>query len=184
MTTTTVPAAKPDVKPAVQFPRLAPLLAYLDSLTARADLAVLERLLGQAAVTSQDIEAACLFGTRGYRRNTISRSPWYELLALCWRSGDVTPIHDHRGCSCAFRIVEGMGTEIRYTMTAAGVVCPVSTTAMPVGYICSAEDSDIHQVANMQGAGADLITMHIYSPPIQKMYSYAPATPREGETLE
>jgi hypothetical protein len=48
---------------------------------------------------------------------------------------------------------------------------------MKPGYVCAAEDADIHQVANMQAAGSDLITLHIYSPPIRKMNTYEFAAP-------
>jgi cysteine dioxygenase len=43
---------------------------------------------------------------------------------------------------------------------------------MPEGYVCAAEDADIHQVVNMQAPGQDLITLHIYSTPIVKMNTY------------
>lgn len=170
--------------PAEHFPALAGLLEYLDALTGRADLRVLERMLSALRITRRDIDRACVFGARGYRRNTISATDHYELLALCWRSGDCTPIHDHRGVSCAFKVVEGTGTEIRYRVTESGLICPVATTAMEPGYICAAEDADIHQVANMQADGKDLVTLHMYSPPIRKMYTYTPVKPREFEPLE
>jgi cysteine dioxygenase len=167
-----------------RFPKLVGLIEYLDGLTARADLAVLGRLLEQAAVTREDLLPACIFGTRGYRRNTISEGPWYELLCLCWRSGHVTPIHDHRGVSCAFKVIEGTGTEIRFELTASGLVCPCTTATMAPGYICAAQDTDIHQVANMQAPGHDLITLHIYSPPIVKMHTYGFATSEGAEGCE
>ena len=103
-----------DMGSAAAFPKLAELIGYLGSLEGRADLEVLSRLLTELDIGRADIEPACVFGARGYRRNTISSSPWYELLALCWRSGDCTPIHDHHGCSCAFKVVEGVGTEVRF----------------------------------------------------------------------
>lgn len=159
-----------------RFPPLSELVRYLDSLKSRADLDVLSRLLGELRVTRKDIEPVCTFGTRGYRRNTIARTEWYELLALCWRSGHCTPIHDHAGVSCAFRVVEGQGTEIRFRPTPSGLVCPVETNPMDPGYVCAAQDADIHQVANMQSPGTDLITLHIYSPPIAKMRTYTYAT--------
>jgi len=160
-----------------EYPRLSPLIAYLDSLTARADLDVLSRLLGELEVCRGDIAPACIFGVKGYRRNTIRRTPWYELLALCWRSGDRTPIHDHRGVSCAFKVLHGTGTEIRFKPTPSGLICPVSTTQMQSGYVCAAVDEDVHEVANMQAPGEDLITLHIYSPPIEKMTTYDFAPP-------
>ncbi len=166
------------------YPKLAGLVEYLDSLARRVDLGVLEKLLRDVQITRKDIEPSCVFGARAYRRNTISSSAWYELLALCWRSGHCTPIHDHKGVSCAFRVIEGVGTEIRFNMTESGLVCPVATNLMAPGYVCAAMDEDIHQVANMQAPGTVLITLHIYSPPIKKMNTYCFATADAAETPE
>lgn len=154
------------------YSKLAPLVEYLDSLNGRADLNVLTRLLGSVSLTRADISPSCVFGQKGYRRNTIRKTEWYELLALCWRSADRTPIHDHRGVSCAFKVIEGTGTEIRFRETPSGLICPAATIEMQPGYVCAAEDSDIHEVANMQAPGVDLITLHIYSPPIKSMNVY------------
>ncbi|MCE2967930.1 MAG: cysteine dioxygenase [Phycisphaerales bacterium] len=158
--------------PGSRFPRLADLIDYLMGLDRRADLATLSRLLRAAKVTREDIAGACIFGSKAYRRNTIASSPWFELLALTWRSGHCTPIHDHQGVSCAFKIIEGTGTEIRFRKTASGLVCPDHVIEMKPGYVCAADDADIHQVANMQAPGTDLITLHIYSPRIKKMNTY------------
>lgn len=167
---TAAPLAAPS--PREQFPKLAELIGYLDGVKGRVDLKVLAKLLSKLQLTRKDIEGACTFGTRGYKRNTIARSEHYELLALCWRSGHCTPIHDHRGASCAFRVIEGTGTEIRFEVTPSSMVCPVATIPMAPGYVCAAADADIHQVANMQAPGRDLVTLHIYSPPISKMHTY------------
>lgn len=177
-------ADKIAIHAAKAFPKLGPLIEYLMSLGHRADLGVLSRLLAQTNVTRADIEPACCFGTRGYKRNTIAESPWFELLALCWRSGDCTPIHDHRGVSCAFKVVEGTGTELRFDLTPSGLICPVQTIPMAPGYICAADEPDIHQVANMQARGQDLVTLHIYSPPIKKMNTYEFATPISPECAD
>jgi cysteine dioxygenase len=165
-------------------PKLGGLIEYLESLSGRADLAVLSRLLTQTQITRADLKEVCAFNPHGYRRNTISSSPWYELLALCWRSGDCTPIHDHQGVSCAFKVVEGTGTEIRFRTTPSGLICPTTSTPMPPGYVCSADDADIHQVANMQAPGQDLVTLHMYSPPIKKMNTYQFASPGECAASE
>lgn len=167
-----------------RFPKLAGLIEYLDSLSGRADLDLLSRLLREADITRADLAPACTFGVNGYRRNTISDGKWYELLALCWRSGHCTPIHDHRGVSCAFKVIEGTGTEIRFQVTPSGLVCPCGTETMQPGYICAAQDEAIHQVANMQATGLDLITLHIYSPPISKMHTYRFATSEGAEACD
>lgn len=169
---------------AVIPPGLAGVVRYLDSLNGRADLAVLSRLLAEISICRKDIAPACTFGAKGYRRNTIKESPWYELLALCWRSGDRTPIHDHQGVSCAFKVLEGVGTEIRFQNTPSGLICPCQTLEMHPGYICAANDADIHEVANFQTPGTDLITLHIYSPPIKKMNTYDFAAGAPGECAD
>src|SRR5215831_17962821 len=128
--------------------KLAPIVAYLDSLTGRADLDVLSGMLSKLDIRIEDIRSSCIFGQKGYKRNTISKTDWYELLALCWHSGDRTPIHDHQGVSCAFKVVHGTGTEIRFRPTPSGLICPVQATEMQPGYICAALDADIHEVAN------------------------------------
>jgi len=169
---------------ATEFPKLAELITYLDSLTQRADLAALQLILGRLHISRGDILPACVFGQKGYRRNTICRSDWYELLANCWHSGHCTPIHDHRGVSCAFKVIEGIGTEIRFKQTDSGLICPVGTTTMQPDYICAADEPDIHEVANMQGPAEDLITLHIYSPPISKMHTYEYGQPSIAECGE
>lgn len=158
--------------PQERYPKLAKLIDYLMSLKGRADLKTLDRLLNEANITKADIEDACIFGTKAYRRNTIASSDQFELLALTWRSGHCTPIHDHKGVSCAFKVIEGIGTEVRFIKTPSGMICPSGGSNMQPGYICAAEENDIHQVANMQEPGHDVITLHVYSPRITKMNRY------------
>lgn len=170
----TAPANSPPTAvadPAIP-PILIPLVEYLLALKGRADLHTLDQLLRATPISRDDLEPWCNFGTRGYKRNTIRRTEHFELLALTWRSGHCTPIHDHRGSSCAFRVVHGTGTEIRFHTTPSGLVLPSEHNAMNPGYVCAAHDDDIHQVANMQAPGEDLVTMHIYSPPIRRMRTY------------
>ncbi|MCH8252758.1 MAG: hypothetical protein IID36_09940, partial [Planctomycetes bacterium] len=49
----------------------------------------------------------------------------------------------------------------------------VSSHDLPVGTINATQDSDIHQVSNCQAAGEDLITLHVYSPPLLRMDTYS-----------
>jgi cysteine dioxygenase len=44
---------------------------------------------------------------------------------------------------------------------------------MAEGFICATEDLDIHQLSNLQPNKADLITLHIYSPPLLVMGQYS-----------
>ena len=95
---------------AAAFPGLRPLLDDLDQLGEPADLAALRRLMEALRITRADLKDVCIFQDERYRRNMIRRTDFYELVCLCWRSGQRTPIHDHLGSACAFRVVEGNAT--------------------------------------------------------------------------
>ena len=41
------------------------------------------------------------------------------------------------------------------------------------GGICATEDADIHQVSNLADDGGDLVTLHVYSPPLLNMGTYS-----------
>lgn len=171
-TSTTANRTTPDA-----FPKLRPLIEYLNSLTGRADLAVLEKLLGDLDITEVDLQPVCKFKSERYQRNTVSQTEWYELVALCWQAGQRTPIHDHRASSCAFKVIKGTASETRFNRTPSGLIRPVQTKDLEPGYVCAAEDADIHQVANAQGDSAPLITLHIYSPPLRQFHRYTLDTP-------
>lgn len=155
------------------FPKLTGLIDYLKSLDGRADLAILDRLLSDLDLRRSDIHSACIFDAQHYRRNRLAESDWFELLAICWLSGQRTPIHDHTGSSCAFLVVSGTATETRFEPTPSGLICPGQTSRLEPGTVCATENNDMHQVANAEPKGTDLITLHIYSPPLRKMNRYS-----------
>jgi cysteine dioxygenase len=96
----------------------------------------------------------------------VSRSEWYEMLAICWRRNHTSPIHDHAGSSCAFKIVEGLARETIFKLTGPGRVRATGEQVFQQGEICASTNDHIHQVSNGSGDGSDLITLHIYSPPL------------------
>lgn len=173
-----VTSNRPPVKSAAEcFPKLVPLLKYLDSLEHRADLDALKALLEELDIARTDLDQACCFSEDCYQRNIIRESPWYELVCLCWRSGQRTPIHDHRGSSCAFRVVEGTATEIRFAKTPSGLLTVTGSYEAEPGYICASFDDDIHQVLNANPRGEDVVTLHIYSPPLKNYRRYTLDSP-------
>ncbi len=159
------------------FPKLRPLLEYLDGLDQPAELDVLRRLLQELDVCRDDLGPACVFKDKKYQRNLIRGTEWYELVCLCWMSGQRTPIHDHAGSSCAFLVVEGEATEIRYEHTPSGLICPAWTRRHQPGYVCASSEADIHQVANTQPHDRCLITLHCYSPRLRRFSVYSLDTP-------
>ncbi len=150
-------------------PKLNPLINYLDSLNTKANLDSLEELLQNISVNTDDLKDYCIFGDSTYNRNPIKDSRWYSILLLCWRSGQFSPIHDHSGSSCAFKIIKGEATEILYKHVGDGLVEPIAKRLYREGDLCLAQDSDTHKIFNRSNT-ADLVTLHVYSPALHMRY--------------
>lgn len=112
-----------------------------------------------------DVVEALGFDEGSYRRTVIHARPHYQALILCWKSGQRSPIHDHRGSSCVVRVIEGLASEIRFVPTACGRLMPVGAQEHAGGAVAVNCGDEIHQMGNFAAPGCDLITLHIYSPP-------------------
>jgi cysteine dioxygenase len=152
------------------------LIRYMDGLTSRADLQIVNELLREANVERDDMVEACKFSTQHYARNELAKSPWYQLLVICWREGQSSPIHDHFGSGCGVRVVDGIATETIFEPMSSGLVRPVRESHYGKGDVCVNSDSDIHLITNEQ-SNQDLITLHLYSPPLKmRFYERSPAS--------
>ena len=149
------------------------LVDYLEGIEERADIGRLNELLSENTATLDSLGCYVEFGDKTYRRNLISQGSWYELLCICWKSGQRSPIHDHAASTCGLKIITGVATETVFETSDCGQIKAVSSTDCNTGHVCTSQDSDIHQVSNLQAAGKDLVTLHIYSPPIGCMDTYS-----------
>jgi len=155
----------------------APLRRLCESLDASAEndavpLEVMRAALDALEDNLQMLAPWWIFDACSYRRNLIRRTPTYEALLLCWQHGQKSPIHDHRGSGCAFRVVEGVVTETIYESEKnSSLVSAATMRWLPPGTICASREWDIHEVANTQPK-ADLVTLHVYSPPLRDVNQY------------
>lgn len=150
----------------------AELLARLDAWRDRIPLGELEAALADVSMTLDDVRPWLIFGTETYRRNLVHAGPAYQALVLCWRNGQRSPIHDHAGSSCGVRVLAGEAVETVFERTRSGMVFAVRSLSHLPGGVCATQDADIHQVSNLADDGADLVTLHVYSPPLLNMGTY------------
>ena len=155
-------------------------LTSLDFYTHRVPLAELTRRLEDLSVSLEELHDYLIFNREHYRRNLLRSSPAYHALVLCWRAGQRSPIHDHNGSSCAVRVLKGVATETQFEQTREGLIYPTLTRKMPAGTVCGSQDNDIHQMSNLQSE-LDLITLHVYSPPLLVMGKYSLTDSEIGE---
>jgi cysteine dioxygenase len=149
------------------------LFHYLDRLQDRASLTELQTQLAQVDMDCDDVAEFICFSDRHYMRNLVQAGPWYHVLVLCWKNGQRSPIHDHAGSSCGVRVLRGTLTETLFEVAPNGHVKATISRDLAPGSVCASQDSDIHQVSNLQAGEADLVTLHVYSPPLMWMGTYS-----------
>ena len=148
-----------------------------DKINALREVPTLEQIkewFSQLVIRQRDYDRFCVFDERHYARNLIARSPFAELLLLCWRAGQRTPIHDHGGSVGVVMVYEGLLTETLFDQMPEGHVRPFNTFKWSAGGITGADVPDIHQLLNLQGEGKNLVTLHCYAPPLAEMNKYSP----------
>jgi len=166
--------------------KLQKLVKELDKGDERIRLDILISLVQRYSFERSELEPFIRFGTRTYQRNLIFRCTAFEVLLLCWENGQRSPIHDHFGSSCAMKIIAGRATESRFEPGENGLIYPTGSIDHEEGTLSGSQDDDIHQVSNLQSGGKQLITMHIYSPPLRNMnvyYLHEGPLPQSHETV-
>jgi len=163
-------------------PKLDELIRALAAFERPPGLAEIERILRGVELTREELGSHVSFnhGSKRYCRNTVAASGWYELLVVCWAPGQQSHIHDHAGSACAFRVIEGTGSETTYLRSEGGLVRPVSAEILTRGDVCASHDADIHRVAN-DTDDEDFITLHLYAPALSLMNTYEPEPGAEDE---
>jgi len=93
----------------------------------------------------------------------------FSVVALVWRPGQATPIHDHVTW-CVFGVIQGAEHEERYALRDDGWLEQAGTSVNATGDVAGlAPPGDIHRVRNA-GAGT-AISLHIYGTDIGRLGS-------------
>ncbi|MGB9182264.1 MAG: cysteine dioxygenase family protein [Pyrinomonadaceae bacterium] len=128
--------------------------------------------LRELQVTEDDLRPYRSFKPKTYARHRVCRSDHAELLVLCWKPGQRTPIHDHNGSHGAVRICEGVMWETMFAQDEAQKLYYQSACEWTSGGVTGADVPDIHQLGNPEVSGQDLVTLHLYAPPLGVLNTY------------
>lgn len=153
---------------------IADMIEWLDSLDGRPGLDELGNHLHSLPINLDALKKHISYTDEdGYQRNIIKKTQHYEMVAITWKAGQETPIHDHVGSDCAFLIVEGTSTETIYETDDNGRAVPSAVRDYAPGEICAAEEPDIHRISN--DTDGNLINLHVYTPPLSGFGIYEAA---------
>ena len=149
------------------------LIMWLESFDGRPGLEELGVRLESLEIDIEALRKSIQSNPDDYCRNTLLRTDQFEIVAIIWRPGQDTPIHDHLGSDCAFLILEGESTETIFELDENGLAHPVSKRVYRPGEVCAADEPDIHKVSN--DANVELINLHVYTPPLHAFNIYESA---------
>ena len=150
-------------------PNLKDFISWLDELGQRPSLKILEEKLINLEINLDNLSKFLGYTDDGYQRNVVKKTEHYELVLICWKPGQKTPIHDHRGSDCAFLILEGISTESIYKNDENGLIKKEVRKYAP-GQVCAADEPDIHKISNDEDI--NLVNLHLYAPPLKEFNIY------------
>jgi cysteine dioxygenase len=161
--------------PTGERPQIFTLASLVDALAAlgRAPaLAEADRWMREVEVTREELRPHLSFKEGTYARHRVHLDQFAELLVLCWRPGQRTPIHDHNGSFGAVRVLSGVLWETIFEMSGERGLAYKHAREWGPGDVTGADVPDIHQLGNPDVSGQDLVTLHLYSPPLTSLNVY------------
>lgn len=164
-----LPKLVEDKRQIFSFKSLTETLHALRSAPAFADI---NEWLFSVTVTPDDLRPYRFFKSGTYARHRVMRNEFAELLILCWKPGQRTPIHDHNGSYGAVRVCEGVMWETIFKLNGERKLYYQSGREWNIGEATGADVPDIHQLGNPEVSGQDLVTLHLYAPPLNVLNTY------------
>ena len=153
------------------------LVAKLQNQTTPPNLEEINDWLSRVDIKDADLEPSLGFKEGIYWRHRVCRNESTEMLVICWRPGQKTPIHDHNGSHGVVRVQKGLMWETMFTYDDQRGLCYKSARECPTGEVTGAGVPDIHQLGNPEVSGQDLVTIHVYAPPLGVLKTYKVGSP-------
>ena len=162
---------------------LAGLVERLSRAAAPPAFGELNELLAGVSVSDEELRPYVSFKEGTYARHRVRLSEHAELLVLCWRPGQRTPIHDHAGSFGAVKVLRGVMWETLFEMEEGSGLAYKSGREWTPGHVTGADVPDIHQLGNPDVSGRDLVTLHLYAPPLTSLNVYKVGRTESTSTL-
>lgn len=152
------------------------LITELESVDSAPSLAQIYEWLESTEPSAADLQPYLGFKDGNYWRHRVCRNEFVEMLVLCWRPGQRTPIHDHSGSHGGVKICRGILWETIFSFDAAAGLGYQGAREHKAGSVTGSDVPDIHQLGNPDVSGQDLVTLHIYAPPLGVLHTYKPGS--------
>ncbi len=123
-----------------------------------------------------------------YTRNLIDKTPFYELIAICWEVGQGSSVHNHQDQNCWMAVPIGKLLVENFHLVSQDVeagTCklePADTVEMNPSQPCAVDPLDpVHRVYNPGHFNQRAVSLHVYSRPFDTCVVYSPEQQTCGE---
>jgi cysteine dioxygenase len=105
------------------------------------------------------------FDSARYVRHPVLLWDDWEVMIIGWESGQMTPVHDHRGVLGGMAMLSGSLLEERFT-TPDRVPKLVDSRVRPEGDLCDIGPTTLHRLVPRTPRA---VSLHLYRPPLRQM---------------
>lgn len=159
------------------------LIEVLQDTSGSLSPADMEALLRGLAIAGEEIQQHARFSDVRYARNLVHKTDRFEIMVMCWHSGQRSSIHDHAGSLGGLKVLQGELTESLFDKAPNGMIKSLSSVDYSAGTIRVEETSLIHQISNLQGDNGKSVSLHVYVPPLTRMNVYSLEDPSVKNVL-
>jgi cysteine dioxygenase len=150
-------------------------------------------LLGEVEVDEDSIRSFVRYSDDHYTRNLIHRDRWFDVMTLCWRPGQGTPVHTHNGQLGWAKVLRGaiecteyawLGCDRPENQDVAGMDCLAGggqvklqahdpVVCVPGGHVNRVTRKvTIHSLGVPKDCREECVSLHIYSLPFDSCVTF------------
>ncbi len=148
----------------------------------------LRRFLEETPVGADSLTPYLTWDRQHYTRNLIDRTRLYELMAICWETGQASSVHNHRDQNCWMAVpigrllVENFHLLEQDLQAGRSRLEPLNTVEMNISHPCAVDPADpVHRVVNPREFNQRAVSLHVYSRPFDTCVVYSPEQGTCGE---
>ena len=137
------------------------------------DVSEVHAYLSSTRIVPDSLNAYLKYRQDRYTRHLVHKNAIFEILVICWGTGQSAPIHGHEGQHCWARVEAG---SLRFTsyreVSETPLVLEQVSEAMVGGCGYLDGPGDIHSVENLPEFGGPAASLHVYYRPFSECDVY------------
>jgi cysteine dioxygenase len=140
----------------------------------------LRRFLQETPVEPESLARYLTWDRQHYTRNLIDKTPLYELVAICWESGQVSSVHNHRDQNCWMAVpigrllVENFHVVQQDIALGKATINATETVEMNASHPSAVNPLEpVHRVLNPREFNQRAVSLHVYSRPFDTCVVYS-----------